>query len=194
MVDDLGPLSEQATAYARARGADRMSSFGDFVALSGTCDVLTARIISREVSDGIIAASYEPEALDILKKKKGGKYCILQMDKSYVPSKMERKTIFGLTLEQSRNDAEISKDALQSGIVSARSNLEDAALRDMMVATIAVKYVQSNSVVYAKNGQIIGVGAGQQSRIHCTRLAGEKADNWSVVLFCISYFFLCLTP
>lgn len=198
MVDDLyEQLTPLATAYARARGADRMSSFGDFVALSDVCDVLTAKIISREVSDGIIAAGYEPEALEILKKKKNGSYCILQvsvgreresrffnlftcalqMDPNYEPSAVERKTIFGLTLEQKRNDAIIDAN-LFSKVVSKRGPLPEAAVRDLIVATIALKYTQSNSVCYARDGQVIGIGAGQQSRIHCTRLAGEKADNW----------------
>ncbi|XP_017873783.1 PREDICTED: bifunctional purine biosynthesis protein PURH [Drosophila arizonae] len=178
MVDDLyEQLTPLATAYARARGADRMSSFGDFVALSDICDVVTARIISREVSDGIIAPGYEPEALEILKKKKNGSYCILQMDPNYEPTVMERKTIFGLTLEQKRNDAIIDAN-LFSNIVSKRKPLPESAVRDLIVATISLKYTQSNSVCYARDGQVIGIGAGQQSRIHCTRLAGEKADNW----------------
>ncbi|XP_030371579.1 bifunctional purine biosynthesis protein PURH [Scaptodrosophila lebanonensis] len=178
MVDDLYELlTPLATAYARARGADRMSSFGDFVALSDVCDVVTARIIAREVSDGIIAAGYEPEALEILKKKKNGSYCILQMDPNYEPSALERKTIFGLTLEQKRNDAVVDA-SLFKNVVSKRGPLPAAAVRDLTVATIALKYTQSNSVCYARDGQVIGIGAGQQSRIHCTRLAGEKADNW----------------
>ncbi|EDV90671.1 bifunctional purine biosynthesis protein ATIC [Drosophila grimshawi] len=178
MVDDLyEQLTPMATAYARARGADRMSSFGDFVALSDVCDVITARIIAREVSDGIIAAGYEPEALEILKKKKKGSYCILQMDPSYEPSAVERKTIFGLTLEQKRNDAIIDAK-LFANVVSKQRPLPESAVRDLIVATIALKYTQSNSVCYARDGQVIGIGAGQQSRIHCTRLAGEKADNW----------------
>ncbi|EDW84741.1 uncharacterized protein Dwil_GK12972 [Drosophila willistoni] len=178
MVDDLyEQLTPLATAYARARGADRMSSFGDFVALSDTCDVVTAKIISREVSDGIIAPGYEPAALEILKKKKNGSYCILQMDPNYEPSAVERKTIFGLTLEQKRNDIVID-ESLFTNVVSKKSPLPEGAVRDLIVATIALKYTQSNSVAYARDGQIIGIGAGQQSRIHCTRLAGEKADNW----------------
>ncbi|XP_067618865.1 bifunctional purine biosynthesis protein ATIC [Eurosta solidaginis] len=178
MVDDLyDNLTPLATAYARARGADRMSSFGDFVALSDICDVATARIISREVSDGIIAPGYEPAALEILKKKKNGVYCILQMDPSYEPSELERKTIFGLTLEQKRNDATIDA-ALFTNVVTKNNKLPENALRDLIVATIALKFTQSNSVCYARDGQVIGIGAGQQSRIHCTRLAGEKADNW----------------
>uniref|UniRef100_A0A1A9WSH0 Bifunctional purine biosynthesis protein ATIC n=1 Tax=Glossina brevipalpis TaxID=37001 RepID=A0A1A9WSH0_9MUSC len=178
MVDDLyGNLTPVATAYARARGADRMSSFGDFVALSDVCDAVTAKIISREVSDGIIAPGYSPEALEILKKKKNGGYCILQMDPNYEPSALERKTIFGLTLEQKRNDAMIDA-SLFSNVVTKNKKLPESAVRDLIVATIALKYTQSNSVCYARDGQVIGIGAGQQSRIHCTRLAGEKADNW----------------
>ncbi|XP_055904376.1 bifunctional purine biosynthesis protein ATIC [Eupeodes corollae] len=178
MVDDLYEiLTPLATAYARARGADRMSSFGDFVALSDVCDAVTARIISREVSDGIIAPGYSSEALEILKKKKNGGYCILQMDPDYEPSLIERKTIFGLTLEQKRNDAVIDKSLFQN-VVTKGKDLPEAAIRDLIVATIALKFTQSNSVCYARDGQVIGIGAGQQSRIHCTRLAGEKADNW----------------
>ncbi|XP_039968248.1 bifunctional purine biosynthesis protein ATIC-like [Bactrocera tryoni] len=178
MVDDLyDSLTPLATAYARARGADRMSSFGDFVALSDICDVVTARIISREVSDGIIAPGYEPAALELLKKKKNGGYCILQMDPDYEPSTLERKTIFGLTLEQKRNDAVIDA-TLFANVVTKLNTLPENAIRDLIVATIALKFTQSNSVCYARDGQVIGIGAGQQSRIHCTRLAGEKADNW----------------
>jgi len=178
MVDDLfDKLTPIAIAYARARGADRMSSFGDFIALSDVCDVVTAKIISREVSDGIIAPDYEPEALEILKKKKNGGYCILKMDPKYEPTEMERKTIFGLTLEQKRNDAVIDP-SLFINVVTKNNKLPQNAVRDLIVATIALKYTQSNSVCYARDGQVIGIGAGQQSRIHCTRLAGEKADNW----------------
>lgn len=178
MVDDLlEHLSPLAVAYARARGADRMSSFGDFVALSDPCDITTARIISREVSDGIIAPGYTPEALELLKKKKGGAYCVLEMDPEYEPRPIERKTLFGLTLEQRRNNATIDKQ-LFTNIVSQKKELPDNAIRDLTVATIALKYTQSNSVCYARDGQVIGIGAGQQSRIHCTRLAGDKADNW----------------
>lgn len=178
MVDDLfDSLTPLATAYARARGADRMSSFGDFVALSDTCDLVTAKIISREVSDGIIAPGYTEEALELLKKKKNGAYCVLQIDPTYEPSPVERKTLFGLQMEQRRNDADINK-ALFTNVVTKNKNLPDGALRDMIVATIALKYTQSNSVCYAKDGQVVGIGAGQQSRIHCTRLAGDKADNW----------------
>ena len=178
MVDDLfDSLTPLATAYARARGADRMSSFGDFVALSDTCDLITAKIISREVSDGIIAPEYTPEAFELLKKKKNGNYCILQMDPNYEPSQMETKTLFGLQMEQKRNDCVIAAE-LFANVVSSNKNLPSNAVTDLIVATIALKYTQSNSVCYAKDGQVIGIGAGQQSRIHCTRLAGEKADNW----------------
>uniref|UniRef100_A0A4W6CN29 Bifunctional purine biosynthesis protein ATIC n=1 Tax=Lates calcarifer TaxID=8187 RepID=A0A4W6CN29_LATCA len=170
MLKDLTPL---ATAYARARGSDRMSSFGDFVALSDMCDVPTAKIISREVSDGIIAPGYEEEALKILSKKKNGNYCVLQMDPDYEPDEAEVRVLFGLYLKQKRNGGLIDKEFF-SNIVSKGSE----AVRDLTVATIAVKYTQSNSVCYAKDGQVIGIGAGQQSRIHCTRLAGDKADNW----------------
>ncbi|XP_045534823.1 bifunctional purine biosynthesis protein ATIC [Papilio machaon] len=178
MVSDLlSQLTPLACAYARARGADRMSSFGDFVALSDVCDDVTARIISREVSDGIIAPQYTSEALQILSKKKGGNYCVLQMDPSYTPSLMEQKTIFGLTLEQRRNDAKITPDLFKN-IVTKNKNLPESAVRDLIVATIALKYTQSNSVCYARDGQVVGIGAGQQSRIHCTRLAGGKAALW----------------
>ncbi|KAK9871302.1 hypothetical protein WA026_011571 [Henosepilachna vigintioctopunctata] len=178
MVDDIfSQLTPLATAYARARGADRMSSFGDFVALSDVCDAVTARIISREVSDGIIAPGYSPEALEILKKKKNGNYCILQICPNYEPDAIERKVLFGLTLEQQRNNAVINKELFEN-IVTTNKDLSSSAVRDLIVATIALKYTQSNSVCYAKNGQVIGIGAGQQSRIHCTRLAGDKADNW----------------
>ncbi|XP_005799780.1 bifunctional purine biosynthesis protein PURH [Xiphophorus maculatus] len=173
MLKDLTPL---ATAYARARGSDRMSSFGDFIALSDVCDVPTAKIISREVSDGIIAPGYEEEALKILSKKKNGNYCVLQMDPEYEPDSTEVRVLFGLYLKQKRNGALINKEFFRN-VVSEGSLTEDA-LRDLTVATIAVKYTQSNSVCYAKAGQVIGIGAGQQSRIHCMRLAGDKADNW----------------
>ncbi|GAB1868298.1 Bifunctional purine biosynthesis protein ATIC [Camponotus japonicus] len=177
-VDDLyDQLTPLATAYARARGADRMSSFGDFIALSEPCDIATAKIISREVSDGIIAPGYSEEALKILKKKKNGGYCILQIDPSYVPSAIERKTLYGLVMEQKRNDAIIDKSIFDNVTTKSKILSEDA-IRDLIVATITVKYTQSNSVCYAKDGQVIGTGAGQQSRIHCTRLAGDKADNW----------------
>lgn len=178
MVDDLyESLSPIATAYSRARGADRMSSFGDFIALSDSCDVITAKIISREVSDGIIAPAYDNEALEILKKKKGGNYCILQIDPEFVPNEIERRTLFGLQLEQKRNDALINEKVFEN-VVSKNKNISTDALRDLIVAQIALKYTQSNSVCYAKNGQVVGIGAGQQSRIHCTRLAGEKANLW----------------
>lgn len=166
-----------APSQIRARGADRMSSFGDFIALSDTCDVITAKIISREVSDGIIAPGYTPEALEILKKKKNGNYCVLQIDENYEPDEIEYRTLFGLKLEQKRNDAEINAQTF-ANIVSANKDLPANALRDLIVAQIALKYTQSNSVCYARDGQVIGIGAGQQSRIHCTRLAGDKANNW----------------
>lgn len=178
MVDDLyDSLSPLAIAYARARGADRMSSFGDFIALSDTCDVITAKIISREVSDGIIAPAYHPDALELLKKKKNGSYCILQVDPAYEPKEIESKILFGLHLEQKRNDAEINSEMFKN-VVTSSKDLSANAIRDLVVAQIALKYTQSNSVCYAKDGQIIGIGAGQQSRIHCTRLAGDKANNW----------------
>ncbi|XP_017390405.1 bifunctional purine biosynthesis protein ATIC [Cebus imitator] len=178
MVFDLyKTLTPISTAYARARGADRMSSFGDFVALSDICDVPTAKIISREVSDGIIAPGYEEEALTILSKKKNGNYCVLQMDQSYKPDENEVRTLFGLHLSQKRNNGVVDK-SLFSNVVTKNKDLPESALRDLIVATIAVKYTQSNSVCYAKNGQVIGIGAGQQSRIHCTRLAGDKANYW----------------
>jgi len=178
MVDDMMDiLTPLATAYARARGADRMSSFGDFIALSDTCDVATAKIISKEVSDGVIAPAYEDDALEILRKKKGGNYCVLTMDPNYEPTMMEKRTLYGLHLEQRRNDALINED-LFSNVVSQNKEVSDDALRDLIVASIAVKYTQSNSVCYAKRGQVVGIGAGQQSRIHCVRLAGEKTDNW----------------
>jgi phosphoribosylaminoimidazolecarboxamide formyltransferase/IMP cyclohydrolase len=177
MVEDLGDLTPLATAYARARGADRMSSFGDFVALSDICDGQTAKIISREVSDGIIAPGYTPEAMDLLKKKKNGGYCVLQIDPNYEPKDMEVKTIFGLSLHQKRNDVAINSKVFDN-VVTKRSKIPDGNVRDLIVATIALKYTQSNSVCYAKNGQVIGIGAGQQSRIHCTRLAGDKANLW----------------
>lgn len=198
MVDDLFEnLTPLATAYARARGADRMSSFGDFIALSDTCDLVTAKIISREVSDGIIAPGYDADALEVLKKKKNGAFCVLQVfilyqsifiilfhiiylfqiDPNYEPTNIERKTLFGLQLEQKRNDCTINS-GLFNNVVTTNKALTAEAIRDLIVATIALKYTQSNSVCYARDGQVIGIGAGQQSRIHCTRLAGEKADNW----------------
>ncbi|MFH4977094.1 hypothetical protein AB6A40_003803 [Gnathostoma spinigerum] len=180
MVSDLSLDSKQpslAAAYARARGADRMSSFGDFIALSGRCDELTARIISREVSDGVVAPSYDDAAMSILAKKKSGNYTILQIDPKYMPSETEVRTVFGMKLRQKRNTAQISADTFKN-IVSKSKELPKSAIDDLIVATIAVKYTQSNSVCFAYRGQVIGMGAGQQSRIHCTRLAGEKAANW----------------
>ncbi|KAH7907356.1 AICARFT IMPCHase bienzyme [Hygrophoropsis aurantiaca] len=177
-VDDLKePLTPLACAYARARGADRMSSFGDFIALSAPCDLATARIISREVSDGIIAPGYSPEALDVLKKKKAGKYCVLEMDPAYTPPDVETRQVYGVHLQQRRNNAKIDA-SLFANIVTKNKELPTHAVTDLIVATLALKYTQSNSVAYAKNGAIIGLGAGQQSRIHCTRLAGGKADMW----------------
>lgn len=182
MVDDIEGLEHSglAQAYARARGADRMSSFGDMIALSDQVDAVTAKIISREVSDGVIAPSYSPEALEILTKKKGGKYLVLQIDDAYNPPPTETRTVYGVQLQQHRNDVQITpKDSFGTIVVPKDSRpLPDSALRDLTVATIALKYTQSNSVCYALNGQVIGLGAGQQSRIHCTRLAGDKADNW----------------
>lgn len=176
-VEDLGELSPLASAYARARGADRMSSFGDFIALSDVCDVCTAKIILREVSDGIIAPGYEPEALEILKAKKRGTYNIIQIDPEYVPSPIERKEVFGITFEQGRNELLID-DAFISNVVTENKEIPEEAKMDLIIALITLKYTQSNSVCFAKDGQAIGIGAGQQSRIHCTRLAGTKADNW----------------
>ncbi|KAE8541432.1 phosphoribosylaminoimidazolecarboxamide formyltransferase/IMP cyclohydrolase [Cryptococcus gattii VGV] len=176
-VEDLKELSPLACAYARARGADRMSSFGDFIALSHTVDTPTAKIISREVSDGVIAPGYEPEALEILRKKKGGKYCVLQMDTNYVPPEIETRQVYGISLQQKRNDCKID-ESLFKNVVTANKDLPKSAVTDLVVATLALKYTQSNSVCYALSGTVIGLGAGQQSRIHCTRLAGDKADNW----------------
>ena len=176
-VDDLGELSPLACAYARARGADRMSSFGDFIALSDVCDVSTANIIKREVSDGVIAPGYEPEALEILKSKKRGEYNIIKIDENYTPAPVEHKEVYGITFEQGRNELDINKDSF-TDIVTENKELPDSAKIDMAIAMITLKYTQSNSVCYVKNGQAIGIGAGQQSRIHCTRLAGSKADNW----------------
>ena len=170
-------LSDIATAYVRARGADRMSSFGDFIALSDECDEVTAKIISREVSDGIIAPSYSKEALEILSKKKKGGYCVIEIDENYVPKPLERKDVFGVTFEQGRNELKID-DNFFNNIVTENKKLTPEAIRDLTVALITLKYTQSNSVCYVKDGQAIGVGAGQQSRIHCTRLAGNKADIW----------------
>ena len=178
-LDDIEGLDDSplACAYARARGTDRMSSFGDFIALSDTCDKTTAKLISREVSDGIIAPSYTKEALEILKAKRNGNYNIIEIDKDYIPSENENKDIFGITFEQKRNDFKINKDLL-SNIVTENKNLNENAIRDLIISLIALKYTQSNSVCYSYDGQTIGVGAGQQSRIHCTRLAGNKADTW----------------
>lgn len=176
-VDDLGELSPLACAYARARGADRMSSFGDFISLSDSCDVSTAKMIKREVSDGIIAPGYEPEALEILKQKKKGNYNIIQIDKDYQPEPIEHKQIFGITFEQGRNELHID-ETLFANIVTSNKEIPEQAKMDLSIAMITLKYTQSNSVCYAKDGQAIGIGAGQQSRIHCTRLAGNKADNW----------------
>ena len=176
-VDDLGELSPLASAYARARGADRMSSYGDFIALSDVCDVSTAAVIKREFSDGIIAPGYEPEALEMLKGKKKGTYAIIQIDPDYVPNPIERKEVFGITFEQGRNELNID-DEFFSNVVTENKDIPKQAKIDMAIAMITLKYTQSNSVCYVKNGQAIGVGAGQQSRIHCTRLAGQKADNW----------------
>lgn len=176
-VDDMGALSPLASAYARARGADRMSSFGDFISLSDVCDVDTAKLIKREVSDGVIAPGYEPEALEILKSKKNGNYCVIQMDESYEPEKLEKKQVFGITFEQGRNDLDINHELI-SHVVTENKEIPDSAKRDLVISLITLKYTQSNSVCYAKDGQAIGIGAGQQSRVHCTRLAGQKADNW----------------
>ncbi|MBO4808761.1 MAG: phosphoribosylaminoimidazolecarboxamide formyltransferase [Lachnospiraceae bacterium] len=176
-VDDLGELSPLACAYARARGADRMSSFGDFIALSDVCDVDTARLIKREVSDGVIAPGYTDEALALLKEKKKGAYNVIQIDPSYVPDPVERKQVYGVTFEQGRNELKID-DAIFSNIVTKNKDIPAEALIDMKIAMITLKYTQSNSVCYCLGGQAIGIGAGQQSRIHCTRLAGSKADNW----------------
>ncbi len=176
-VEDLGELSPLACAYARARGADRMSSFGDFIALSDVCDADTARLIKREVSDGVIAPGYTEEALALLKAKKKGGYNVIQIDPSYVPAPVEKKQVYGITFEQGRNELDVDGDLL-SNIVTANRELPESALMDMKIALITLKYTQSNSVCYVKGGQAIGIGAGQQSRIHCTRLAGQKADNW----------------
>ena len=176
-VDDLGDLSPLASAYARARGADRMSSFGDFISLSDVCDVETARIIKREVSDGVIAPGYEPEALEILKTKKKGNYNIIKIDPSFKPDPVEHKQVFGITFEQGRNEMPINDEFL-GDIVTKTKDISEEAKRDLIIALITLKYTQSNSVCYVKGGQAIGIGAGQQSRIHCTRLAGQKADNW----------------
>lgn len=178
-VDDIDGLDDSplACAFARARGTDRMCSFGDFIALSDVCDVTTAKLIKREVSDGIIAPSYEPEALEILKSKRKGNYNIVEIDSSYVPAPIERKQVYGITFEQGRNNFEINK-ALLENVVTKNKELPESAKRDLIISLITLKYTQSNSVCYAVDGQAIGVGAGQQSRIHCTRLAGGKADTW----------------
>ena len=176
-VDDLGELSPLACAYARARGADRMSSFGDFIALSDVCDVDTAKLIKREVSDGVIAPGYTDEALEILKAKKNGNYNVIQIDPSYVPAELETKQVYGISFEQGRNELNCN-DELLSNIVTKNKDIPADALIDLKIALITLKYTQSNSVCYVKGGQAIGIGAGQQSRIHCTRLAGQKADNW----------------
>ena len=176
-VDDMGDLSPLACAYARARGADRMSSFGDFIALSDVCDLDTAKLIKREVSDGVIAPGFTEEALELLKQKKKGNYNVIQIDPSYVPAPIEKKQVYGVTFEQGRNELNIDKDLL-SNIVTKNKEIPETALIDMKVALIVLKYTQSNSVCYVKGGQAIGIGAGQQSRVHCTRLAGNKADNW----------------
>ena len=176
-VDDL-ELSPIASAYAMARGADRMSSYGDWVALSDTCDVQTAILLKREVSDGIIAPDYTPEALEVLKSKKKGNYNVVKIDPNYVPAPIEHKDVFGITFEQGRNELKIDEEMLLQNIVTDNKNFTEDAKRDLLVALITLKYTQSNSVCYAKGGQAIGVGAGQQSRIHCTRLAGNKADIW----------------
>lgn len=176
-VDDLGELSPLACAYARARGADRMSSFGDFIALSDICDEDTAKLIKREVSDGVIAPGFTDEALSLLKEKKKGNYNVIQIDPSYVPAAIEQKQVYGITFEQGRNELDVNGDLL-SNIVTENKKIPEAALIDMKIALITLKYTQSNSVCYVKGGQAIGIGAGQQSRIHCTRLAGQKADNW----------------
>ena len=176
-VDDLGELTPLAAAYARARGADRMSSYGDFISLSDVCDVCTAKMIKREFSDGIIAPGYEPEALEILKEKNIGAYAIIQINPEYVPAPIEHKEVFGVTFEQGRNELNIDDDFF-SKVVTKNTEIPESAKVDMAIAMITLKYTQSNSVCFVKNGQAIGIGAGQQSRIHCTRLAGQKADNW----------------
>ena len=176
-VDDMGDLSPLACAYARARGADRMSSFGDFIALSDVCDKDTAMLIKREVSDGVIAPGYSEEALEILAQKKKGNYNVIQIDENYVPAKLEHKQVFGVTFEQGRQDLKID-DELLSNIVTKNKDIPQNALNDLKISLITLKYTQSNSVCYVKDGQAIGIGAGQQSRVHCTRLAGQKTDNW----------------
>ena len=176
-VDDLGELTPLASAYARARGADRMSSYGDFIALSDKVDVCTAKMIQREVSDGVIAPDYDPEALEILKSKRKGTYCILKMDENYKPAPIETKQVYGVSFEQGRNELDINRELL-ANIVTENKDIPDDKKDDLLISLITLKYTQSNSVCYVKDGQAIGIGAGQQSRIHCTRLAGQKADNW----------------
>ena len=176
-VDDLGELSPLACAYARARGADRMSSFGDFIALSDVCDADTARLIKREVSDGVIAPGYTEEALEMLRAKKKGNYNVIRIDESYVPAPVERKQVYGITFEQGRNELNIDEHFFDN-VVTDKKEIPESAKRDLAISMITLKYTQSNSVCYVKDGQAIGIGAGQQSRIHCTRLAGQKADNW----------------
>lgn len=176
-VEDMGELTPIASAYARARGADRMSSFGDFISLSDKCDLATAKLIKREVSDGIIAPDYDDDALEVLKAKKNGNYAVIKIDPSYVPAQLEKKQVFGVTFEQGHNFIEIGDDML-SNIVTDNKELPEQARIDLIISLITLKYTQSNSVCYVKGGQAIGIGAGQQSRIHCTRLAGNKADNW----------------
>ncbi|MBR6394925.1 MAG: phosphoribosylaminoimidazolecarboxamide formyltransferase [Ruminococcus sp.] len=176
-VDDLGELSPLASAYARARGADRMSSYGDFIALSDKVDVCTAKMIQREVSDGVIAPDYDPEALEILKSKRKGTYCILKIDENYKPAPIETKQVYGVSFEQGRNELDINRELL-ANVVTDNKNIPDDKKDDLLISLITLKYTQSNSVCYVKDGQAIGIGAGQQSRIHCTRLAGQKADNW----------------
>ncbi len=176
-VDDLGELSPLASAYARARGADRMSSYGDFIALSDKVDVCTAKMIQREVSDGVIAPDYDPEALEILKSKRKGTYCVLKIDENYKPAPIETKQVYGVSFEQGRNELDINRDLL-ANIVTDNKEIPEDKKDDLLISLITLKYTQSNSVCYVKDGQAIGIGAGQQSRIHCTRLAGQKADNW----------------
>lgn len=176
-VDDVKTMTPLSCAYARARGADRMSSFGDFIALSDVCDVATARLIKREVSDGIITPGYEPKALEILSKKKAGGYCVLQIDPEYEPEALEQKQVFGITFEQGRNELNIDENFF-ANVVTKNKEIPENAMLDLAISMIVLKYTQSNSVCYVKDGQAIGIGAGQQSRIHCTRLAGQKADNW----------------
>jgi len=176
-VDDLGELTPLASAYARARGADRMSSYGDFIALSDKVDVCTAKMIQREVSDGVIAPDYDPEALEILRSKRKGTYCILKIDENYKPAPIETKQVYGVSFEQGRNELDINRELL-ANVVTENKDIPDDKKDDLLISLITLKYTQSNSVCYVKDGQAIGIGAGQQSRIHCTRLAGQKADNW----------------